>query len=204
MNDHQIRYHFRQTGEETVRDPKHILNEALARIRRTTVDALSKQSTLGKHIAQILKDIDVVEAAVREFARDLTIENPRAGRPRDAEVVSHYSIEHMPSEGEDALAEHRTSGAQPFRCPRETYMTAAKVVASAVAPLKFSDLLNSVQSRLNRKVPAYQLRLCLRFWSTTELIQHRRARFVPRQPSTFERVAARSFKDLVKAPVLAN
>jgi hypothetical protein len=185
-----------------MRDPKQRLNDAIGRIRRTTVEALSAQPKLAKPAAQILKDIDVVESAVQDLARDLAIDNPRSGKPRKSEVISHYTVEPMPSEGQVALTEHRTSGAQPFRCPKETYFAVAKIIAGAMAPMKFNDLQSAADSRMRRAVPAYQLRLCLRFWATAGLLQHRRARFAPQQPSGFEVAAGNALKTVASRPLV--
>ncbi len=187
-----------------MRDPKQRLSEAIGRIRRNTVEALSAQPKLAKPAAQILKDIDVVESAVRDLARDLAIDNPRSGKPRKTAVVSHYTVEQMPSEGQDALAEHRTSGAQPFRCPKETYLAVAKIIAGAMAPMKFNNLQSAADSRMGRAVPAYQLRLCLRFWATAGLLQHRRARFAPLQSGGFEAAAGTALKTVAGRPLVVD
>jgi hypothetical protein len=181
-------------------DPNAQLRDALARVRRTTVDVLSSQPKTAKAAASILRDLDTIERSVRAVTEDLTIENPRVGKPRKAEVVSHYTIEEMPSHGGNALTEHRTSGAQPFRCPKDVYDAATKVLATAIAPVKFAEVQKGVETRLKRVVPIYQIRLVLRFWSTAGLVHHRRARFVARDATRIEGQAATSFNEVGRRP----
>lgn len=185
-------------------DPNAQLRDALARVRRTTVDVLSSQPRTAKAAASILRDLDTIERSVRAVTENLTIENPRVGKPRKAEVVSHYTIEEMPSHGGDALTEHRTSGAQPFRCPKDVYDAVAKVLASAIAPVKFAEVQKGVETRLKRVVPIYQIRLVLRFWSTVGLVQHRRARFMARDSSRIESESGAFFAGVARRPVVVG
>ena len=185
-------------------DPHIQLHEALVRIRRATVDALATAPTIAKLAAGILKDVDEVERAYRAVAERLTLDNPRVGRPRKAAVVSHYAVEAMPSHGGDGLTEHRTTGAQPFRCPKDVYDAAATVLSGSARPVKFDEVQKGVQVRLRRKVPSYQVRLVMRFWSVKGLLQHRRARFVSSDPSRLEAEASRLFAAMGKRPEMVQ
>jgi hypothetical protein len=185
-------------------DPKRQLRQAYARIRRSAAEILDACPQSARAVAAILRDIDRIETAADNLEDHLIANNPRAGKPRKAEVVSHYSVEAMPSSGEPALTEHRTSGAQPFRCPKYVYDATASVLQGRMDPLKFDDIQRGVGSSIKGEVPIYQIRLALRFLSLVGLVNHRRARFLADEPSRITPLAATKFAEAKKAPIVAK
>ena len=98
---------------------------------------------------------------------------PRSGGPRKTEVVSHYRVENgVRGDRSEALAEHRSSGAQPFRCPRRIYEAAARELAGPSEGIDFDDLHERVNKRLGEAIPIYRIRMCLRFWEVAGIIGH--------------------------------
>jgi hypothetical protein len=83
----------------------------------------------------------------------------------------------------------------------DVHTAAAAELATAADPLKFTPLLRAVSSRLKASVPAYQLRLCLRFWSYLGLVTHRRARFVAEHGHGHVESAAAALRKLQKRPL---
>ena len=73
-------------------DPHIQLHEALVRIRRATVDSLATEPTIAKAAAGILKDLELVANAYRAVAEQLTLDNPRVGRPRKAAEIGRAHV----------------------------------------------------------------------------------------------------------------
>jgi hypothetical protein len=85
----------------------------------------------------------------------------------------------------DFLTERRPSGSQPFRCPRDAYTAAAKVLAQASEPLHFDELLERLNGAMHERQADYRLRVCLRFWLGHKLVERFRTRYRAVDPKTF-------------------
>jgi len=181
---------------------------ATAAIRDELASLLQRQPKTAVPVGRILGFLGEVE-------RELASANARAstpGRargPRRAEVVSHYRVEGgLRSSRDAALAEHRTSGAQPFRCPWEVYQAAARELGAAGGDgMSFNELYRRVNKRLGVRIPIYRIRMCLRFWDTANITQHWLKRFGPtdsaaRAPGGFAAEARRAWERALTQPVV--
>jgi hypothetical protein len=75
------------------------------------------------------------------------------------------------------LTERRASGSQPFRCPKDAYDAAARVLELADQPLHFDDLLDRLNAAKGERQADYRLRVCLRFWLARNVVERFRTRY---------------------------
>jgi hypothetical protein len=94
------------------------------------------------------------------------------------------------------LTERRPTGSQPFRCPKDAYLAAAKVLAGAEEPLHFDELLERLNSAMEQRQADYRLRVCLRFWGQQGLVQRFRTRYHAGDAGTFVRDAERAWEEM--------
>src|SRR5258706_14288654 len=58
----------------------------------------------------------------------------------------------------DFLTERRTSGSQPFRCPKDSYDAAAEILARADQTFPFDELLDRMNKAMGDRPADYGLR----------------------------------------------
>lgn len=121
-----------------------------------------------------------------------------AARPRRRNGQSQEYVIQQTAEGE-FLTERRPTGSQPFRCPKDAYLAAARVVADAEEPLHFDELLDRLNAAMNQRQADYRLRVCLRFWVQHELVRRFRTRYHAADPATFVGEGEQVRKDLAAA-----
>jgi hypothetical protein len=97
------------------------------------------------------------------------------------------------------LTERRPTGSQPFRCPKDAYIAAAKVLAGAEEPLHFDELLERLNAAMEQRQADYRLRVCLRFWGQQGLVQRFRTRYHAGEAKTFLRAAEEAWEELSAA-----
>lgn len=104
---------------------------------------------------------------------------PPASRPatRRRSNAQSYFIEQT-AEG-PFLTETRPGQGQPFRCPRETYLATAEVLAADSAALHFEELLEKVNAKLSERQSEYRVRVALRFWMNHGAVGRFRAKYQP-------------------------
>jgi hypothetical protein len=147
-------------------------------------------------VAQVLSQLEQIELALRDGDRDEVLASARPSRPRKAESVSHYDLTEMRGRDQASLTEYRRSGAEPFRCPFDTYGGVAEAVAAMKGPFKFEELQKAVNARVDTPVSSYQVRLCLRYWICRGIVQHQRARFSAASGRGFVDAAVKLFNSL--------
>ena len=75
------------------------------------------------------------------------------------------------------LTERRPSGSQPFRCPRDAYEAATRVLEKARDGVHFDELLEGLNREMGERQADYRLRVCLRFWVGLGLVERFRTRY---------------------------
>lgn len=145
---------------------------AIAAMRDELVGLLERIPGSGGAVAKLMRLLGDLERELE--AAHARAEAPQRSRgPRRTEVVSHYRVEGgVRGDRSEALAEHRSSGAQPFRCPWRIYEAAARELSAATDGMGFEDLHARVNKRLGEEVPIYRIRMCLRFWAAAETVEH--------------------------------
>ena len=98
-----------------------------------------------------------------------------SGGAEPAASAQEYFVQKT-HEGE-FLTERRASGSQPFRCPKEAYDAAARVLEQADQPLHFDDLLDRLNAAMGQRQADYRLRVCLRFWLAHKGVERFRTRY---------------------------
>ena len=139
----------------------------------------------------MLKQISTLEGHLDELASSRS--GKREHRPVPAAAVSHYDIE--PSRVGLAVAEHRSTGAEPFRCPIPIF-EATVAALHELKSAKFDRLAERVTGTLGEQPPAYQIRTAVRFLKCLGLVDHERATFTVKTPKMFRKEAAAGLKHL--------
>jgi hypothetical protein len=169
-------------------------NETLtfSQLRTSLIKVLRNSPEAREPICDALELIETLQ-----LQRD-TKRNPDAAPPPQAAPVSKetsiqdYLIQ-TTREGE-FLTERRPSGSQPFRCPKEAYQAAAKILAQTREPLHFEDLLQRLSTETRQRQADYRLRVCLRFWLSHKLIERFRTRYRALDPEHFYQQASELWK----------
>lgn len=108
---------------------------------------------------------------------------PRAGGDAGTGGAQEYLIQST-HEGQ-FLTERRPSGSQPFRCPKDAYEAAARVIAEADGPLHFEDIHDRLNRAMGERQADYRVRVCLRFWLNHRVIERFRTRYRAKEPGGF-------------------
>lgn len=176
-------------------DPNQTVAEIRDRLGRLLRDGDLTGSAAGQ-LLQLLGRLDKDIAALRESARS----GSRTPGPRKPEAVEGYTVEPgQRGNREVTLCEHRSSGAQPFRCPRSVYDAVAQQLASAGAPTAFADLHRRLKKSLGSEAVNYRVRMCLRCWIREGLVSHAATRFSPTEPRSFQAKARALWEAMAKA-----
>jgi len=115
-------------------------------------------------------------------------------KPKAAKSVTGYSIE--PSRKGPALAEHRSTGAAAFHCPKFAYDAVAKVISAGPESQKFEQIHESVAGILGYEPPVYWLRVSTRFFCERGMLKHSRATFTRSIDRGFIRKAGEEWASL--------
>lgn len=115
-------------------------------------------------------------------------------KPKAAKSVTGYTIE--PSRKGPALAEHRSTGAAAFHCPKFAYDAVAKVISAGPESQKFEQIRESVAGILGYEPPVYWLRVSTRFFCERGMLKHSRATFTRSIDRGFNRKAAEEWTSL--------
>ncbi|HYE17662.1 MAG TPA: hypothetical protein VEA69_04415 [Tepidisphaeraceae bacterium] len=176
--------------------PDPTANEAqtYSRIRTSLIKALR---TSPNSVAPICDALELLETLQQRA--ESTPSLVAAAPERRASPQQEYLIQQTPDG--PYLTERRPTGSQPFRCPRQTYDTIARLLA-AHGPLHFDELLNRLNEASPERQADYRLRVCLRFWITTGLAQRIKTRYRPTNPDTFESATRDAWDHLAADPPL--
>jgi hypothetical protein len=115
-------------------------------------------------------------------------------KPKAAKSVTGYTIE--PSRKGPALAEHRSTGAAAFHCPKFAYDAVAKVISAGPESQKFEQIRESVAGILGYEPPVYWLRVSTRFFCERGMLKHSRATFTRSIDRGFVRKAGEEWGNL--------
>jgi len=176
--------------------PHARITSHIAAARELLLTMLAPRPELVGDVAKVLSQLDQIELVLRDGERDEVLASARPSRPRKAESVSHYDLTEMRGQDQASLTEYRRSGAEPFRCPFDTYGEVAEAVAAMKGPFKFEELQKAVNVRVGEPVSSYQVRLCLRYWICRGIVQHQRARFSATSGRGFVDAAVKLFNSL--------
>ena len=176
-------------------DPNQTVAEIRSRLGRLLRDGDVPGPAAGQ-LLQLLGRLEKDIAALRESARS----GSRTPGPRKAEAVAGYTVEPgQRGDREVALCEHRTSGAQPFRCPRHIYDAVARELAVADGPIGFAELHRRLRKSLGKDAVNYRVRMCLRCWIREGLVSHVTTRFIPSEPRSFKAKAKALWEAMARA-----
>ena len=176
-----------------VPDPAANDAQTFSRIRTSLIKALR---TSPHSVAPICDALELLETLQQRAQTQPTTQDDTAPRPRPA-PQQEYLIQQTPDG--PYLTERRPTGSQPFRCPRQTYDTIARLLATH-GPLHFDELLNRLNESMPDRQADYRLRVCLRFWITTGLAQRIKTRYRAANPATFESAAREAWDHLADDP----
>jgi hypothetical protein len=152
-------------------------NEAVAfsQLRTSLIKVLRNSPEAREPICDALELIETLQQQ-RDVKRNPDAAPAPPARSREKETsVQDYLIQ---STREGAfLTERRPSGSQPFRCPKEAYEAAAKILSQTRQPAHFEELLERLNAEMGERQADYRLRVCLRFWLSHQLVERFRTRY---------------------------
>jgi hypothetical protein len=156
---------------------------AFSQLRSSLIKVLRNLPESREPICDALELIEALQQQI-ETKRHPDPPQPRGQRKLVSTPPSQDYFVQKTHEG-DFLTERRPTGSQPFRCPRETYTAAAKVLAQTAEALHFEELLDRLNGAMRERQADYRLRVCLRFWLGHKLIERFRTRYRAADPKTF-------------------
>ena len=167
------------------------LTRALDRIRARCPAAARQAAKAQRLVARLADDIEesIRLAERRGFA-------PRR-KPKLAKSVTGYGIEE--SRQGPALAEHRSTGAAPFRCPKYAYDAVVEAIERGPPIQKFEEIRELAAKILREQPPVFWIRVAIRFFVSQGLLQHGRARYERTSNARFRKAAAAAWAELEHA-----
>jgi hypothetical protein len=157
---------------------------AFSQLRFSLIKVLRNSPESREPICDALELIEALQQQV-ESKRNPDAAAPvtpaRVGRrspeTRDAPAASLQEHFVQTTHEGEFLTERRPSGSQPFRCPKDAYDAAARVLEQADQPLHFDDLLDRLNAAMGQRQADYRLRVCLRFWVARNAVERFRTRY---------------------------
>lgn len=154
---------------------------AFSQLRTSLIKVLRNSPESREPICDALELIEALQQQM-EAKR-----NPDAVPARGKRAASPQQEYVVQETGEGAfLTERRPSGSQPFRCPKDSYEAAARVLASAREGVHFDELLEGLNQEMGERQADYRLRVCLRFWVGLGLVERFRTRYRVKGGEGFE------------------
>jgi hypothetical protein len=100
--------------------------------------------------------------------------------------------------GGDVLTEGKGEGVPPFKVPKVIYDEAVKALAHSKDAMRFEDILEEVSKTGVVRPGDFQIRVCLRFWSssTPPLVTRSRSSYYPTDRKTFPAAAKSAWAGL--------
>jgi hypothetical protein len=169
----------------------------IGRIRQLLSRLLRECAQSREPVAEIIEILEDLDSAWRSRptatgAAEAGSPEPRHRRnkPKQYKVERHGNVWY--------LAEHREGGRQADLCPKEVYEALATEMAGIAEASPFAALLQRVSDRMETEIPEYLVRLCIRFWMTTEppLVEKVRTRYRAIRPSRMLAEARRTWRQL--------
>jgi hypothetical protein len=162
-------------------------NEAVAfsQLRTSLIKVLRNSPESREPICDALELIEALQQQM-EAKRNPEGTEPPGGRKAGKGEPTKQQEYVVQDTGEGQfLTERRPSGSQPFRCPRDAYDAAVRVLAGASEPLHFDELLEGLNRETGERQADYRLRVCLRFWLAQGLVERFRTRYRAKDAGTF-------------------
>ena len=159
---------------------------AFSQLRTSLIKVLRNSPEAREPICDALELIEVLQQQIEAKRNPEADERPaerRSGKGGAATTQQEYIVQDT-GEGQ-FLTERRPSGSQPFRCPRDAYDAAARVLAGAAEPLHFDELLEGLNRETGERQADYRLRVCLRFWIGHGLVERFRTRYRAKDAAAF-------------------
>lgn len=175
----------------TKNTPLHQAKAVTRSIRDGLQSLLLNAPEHAQPIGRVLKQLSTLEVHLDQIAGSRS--GNKDHRPVPAEAVSHYDIEW--SRSGEAIAEHRSTDAEPFRCPVPAF-EATVIALHELKTAKFDQVAQKVTEVMGQEPPVYQIRTALRFLKCLGIVSHERARFTVKTPKTFRKEAAAGLKSL--------
>jgi hypothetical protein len=174
------------------------IRSALIKVLRTSPEAREPLCDALELLETVQQQVEVTRQAPARGGE--LLQAPARKRTK----LQEYEIQ-WTDEGE-FLIERRPGHSQPFRCPRDTYEAAAKVLADAEGALHFDELMDRLNGRLPQRQPDYRLRVALRFWMAAGAIARYRTRYKATNPREFPQASRRLWENLLaeRAAPMAN
>jgi hypothetical protein len=162
----------------TTRPASSAANESVAfsQLRSSLIKVLRNSPESREPICDALELIEALQQQIETKRHPDPAEPPQSSRAKSKGAAVQEYVVHKTHEGE-FLTERRPSGSQPFRCPRDAYDAAAKILAEAAGPLHFEELLDRLNAAMGERQADYRLRVCLRFWVGQKVVERFRTRY---------------------------
>jgi hypothetical protein len=157
--------------------PSENNSAAFSQLRTSLIKVLRNSPEAREPICDALELIESLQQQVE------TKRNPDApAKPRSATTQEYVVLETVDG---PFLTERRPSGSQPFRCPKEAYDAAARILADATEPLHFDEIHQRLNAAMGGRQADYRLRVCLRFWVAQKVVERFRTRYRATGPGAF-------------------
>jgi hypothetical protein len=165
------------TPETTTRPSE---NEAVAfsQLRTSLIKVLRNSPEAREPICDAL---DLIETLQQQMEAKWNPDAP--AKPRSSSAGQEYVVQQTPDG--PFLTERRPSGSQPFRCPKDAYDAAARIIAQATEPLHFEEIHDRLNAAMGNRQADYRLRVCLRFWTGQKVVERFRTRYRAVNSETF-------------------
>jgi hypothetical protein len=157
-------------------------HEAFGKIRDALADILARHDDCSTAAATILVHLGFLEGTLREA----TGERQHNGVRAEAEAPQrggrnqpkHYAVRKI--QDEEMLMEYRLGSDIPFSSPKRVFDAVAQVLAKAERPFAFDDIQRRLAEKLGEAPPDYQVRVCLRFFTSPGVLfaKRNRARYL--------------------------
>ena len=151
-------------------------NEAVAfsQLRTSLIKVLRNSPEAREPICDALELIEALQQQM-DAKRNPDAGAPARGKRGEGTPHQEYVVQET---GDGAfLTERRPSGSQPFRCPRDAYEAATRVLEKARDGVHFDELLEGLNREMGERQADYRLRVCLRFWVGLGLVERFRTRY---------------------------
>lgn len=162
---------------------------AFSQLRTSLIKVLRNSPEAREPICDALELIETLQQQMEAKRNPDAGTKARPGAPAGQEYVVQETVEGP------FLTERRPSGSQPFRCPKEAYDAAARILAEAGEPLHFEEIHERLNAAMGDRQADYRLRVCLRFWAGQKVVERFRTRYRAVNAETFLDDAARLWSE---------
>ena len=169
---------------------------AFSQLRTSLIKVLRNSPEAREPICDALELIEALQQQM-ESKR-----NPDAPGNRTARAEAAGQQEYVVQATADGpfLTERRPSGSQPFRCPKDAYDAAVRILAESREPLHFEEIHDRLNAAMGERQADYRLRVCLRFWAGHKVVERFRTRYRAVDPAAFVNDAERLWLQASKPP----